>query len=60
MRRKRTKAELDRIRRRAEEHPRVRLLRELEARGWAELEARGLTPDQRKLRDLYLETKASS
>ena len=36
--RKRTKEELERIRRRAEDHPRVRELRELEARGRAELE----------------------
>ena len=40
MKRKRTKEELERIRREAENHPRVRQLRELEARGRAELEAR--------------------
>jgi hypothetical protein len=38
--RKRTKEERERIRRWAEDHPRVRELRELEARGRAELEAR--------------------
>jgi hypothetical protein len=40
MKRKKTKEELERIRREAENHPRVRQLRELEARGWAELRAR--------------------
>jgi hypothetical protein len=40
MKRKRSKEELERIRREAESHPRVRQLRELEARGRAELEAR--------------------
>jgi hypothetical protein len=40
MTRKRSKEELERIRRKAENHPRVRELRELEARGRAELEAR--------------------
>ena len=40
MKRKKSKAELERIRRKAENHPRVRELRELEARGRAELEAR--------------------
>jgi hypothetical protein len=38
--RKRTKEERERMRRWAEDHPRVRQLRELEARGLAELEAR--------------------
>jgi hypothetical protein len=38
--RKRTKEERERIQRWAENHPRVRELRELEARGRAELEAR--------------------
>jgi hypothetical protein len=40
MKRKMTKAERERLRRTAENHPRVRELRELEARGRAELEAR--------------------
>jgi hypothetical protein len=40
MRRKRTKEERERARQRAEDHPRVRELRELEAKGRAELEAR--------------------
>jgi hypothetical protein len=39
-RKKRTKEELERIQRWAEDHPRVRELRELEAKGRAELEAR--------------------
>jgi hypothetical protein len=40
MKRKRTKEERERARQRAENHPRVRELRALEARGRAELEAR--------------------
>jgi hypothetical protein len=40
MKRKRTREERERAVRRAEDHPRVRLLRELEAKGRAELEAR--------------------
>jgi hypothetical protein len=40
MKTKRTKEERERLRRKAENHPRVRQLRELEARGRAELEAR--------------------
>jgi hypothetical protein len=38
--RKRTKEERERIRRWAEDHPTVRRLRELEAKGRAELESR--------------------
>jgi hypothetical protein len=45
MKRKKSKEELERIRRRAENHPRVRQLRELEARGRAELEARRLAKE---------------
>jgi hypothetical protein len=40
MKRKLTKEDRERLRREAENHPRVRELRELEARGRAELEAR--------------------
>jgi hypothetical protein len=45
MKRKKSKEELERIRREAENHPRVRQLRELEARGWAELRARRQAQD---------------
>jgi hypothetical protein len=44
--RKRTKEERERIRRWAEDHPTVRLLRELQAKGWADLEARRLARER--------------
>jgi hypothetical protein len=52
-RKKRTKAERERIRREAENHPRVRFLRALEELGWKELEARGLEPERTELRRRY-------
>jgi hypothetical protein len=51
MKRKKSKEELERIRREAENHPRVRQLRELEARGWAELKARRAAQEAAEARD---------
>jgi hypothetical protein len=57
MRKKRTKEERERIRREAENHPRARLLRELEEMGWRELEARGLETERTKLRRRHYPAK---
>jgi hypothetical protein len=57
MRKKRTKAERDRIRHAAENHPRARFLRDLEELGWKELEARGVQTERMKLRRRYYPPK---
>ncbi|HET6642796.1 MAG TPA: hypothetical protein VFG93_05935 [Gaiellaceae bacterium] len=54
---KRTKAERDRIRHAAENHPRARFLRDLEELGWKELEARGVETERMKLRRRYYPPK---
>jgi hypothetical protein len=46
-------------RRWAEDHPRVRLLRELEEMGLKELEARGLETERTKLARRYFPAKPS-